>query len=278
MGGRRRALGAILIEAGLITEAGLASALQEQPRSGRRLGEILLRRGLIDEERLSVSLADQLELTYMAPPLAPEPEALALVQASLARGKGVLPMHRSGRRLVVAMANPLDAGAVDDLRFQSGCHIEAAVSPPTAVAQGVLEAYGGELPELLNRLQRVTKPERAGELRLLEREARAAPIVRIVDHLIARAVEDGASDIHVETLGLGSRVRFRVDGLLRTTTELPPGTHRAAISRVKIMAGLDISVRRRPQDGGFTLTRDGRDLRVRVSTIPTRAGEKAVLR
>ncbi|MGI9628265.1 MAG: ATPase, T2SS/T4P/T4SS family, partial [Longimicrobiales bacterium] len=112
----------------------------------------------------------------------------------------------------------------------------------------------------------------------LEREARAAPIVRIVDHLLTRAAEDGASDIHVEILGPGSRVRFRVDGLLTTTTELPPGTHRAAISRVKIMAGLDISERRRPQDGGFTLTKGGRDLRVRVSTIPTRGGEKAVLR
>ncbi|NNM34701.1 MAG: Flp pilus assembly complex ATPase component TadA, partial [Gemmatimonadetes bacterium] len=177
-----------------------------------------------------------------------------------------------------AMANPLDVEAVDDLRFQSGCHIEAVVAPPSEVARGILSAYGGELPELLRRLERIARPAVSGEARVLEREARAAPIVRIVDHLLAKAVRGRASDIHIESHGKGSRVRFRVDGLLGTTTELPPGTHRAAISRVKIMAGLDISERRRPQDGGFTFREGALELTVRVSTIPTRAGEKAVLR
>lgn len=274
----RKLLGRILVESDLVTEKTLANALEEQSRSRLRVGEILLARGVLDERDLARCLALQLGLSYSPPPLEPTDEALRRVQPDLARSKGVLPLRLDGKRLVVAMANPLDVEAVDDLRFQSGCHIEAVVAPPSEVARGILEAYGGELPELLRRLEHIARPTVSGEARLLEREARAAPIVRIVDHLLAKAVEARASDIHVESHGNGSRVRFRVDGRLGTTTELPPGTHRAAISRVKIMAGLDISERRRPQDGGFTFRQGGLELTVRVSTIPTRAGEKAVLR
>ena len=275
---RPKLLGQILVEAGHITEGSLETALEEQGRTRQRLGEILLGRGILAEDLLASCLASQLDLAYLAPPLLPAEDALARVQPDLARARGVLPVRLDGRRLVVAMANPLDLEVVDDLRFQSGCHIEAVVAPPSAVARGILEAYGGELSELLRRLERMALPRPSGEARILEREARAAPIVRIVDHLLSRAVEERASDIHVESLGDRSRVRFRVDGILGTTTELPPDTHRAAISRVKIMAGLDISERRRPQDGSFALKRKGVELTVRVSTIPTRVGEKAVMR
>jgi len=275
---QRKLLGQILLGAELITEGALASALEEQGRSRLRLGEILLAKGLVEEQQLARCLSDQLGLEYLGPPLEPSAEALRRVRPDLARAKGVLPIRLEGRRLVVAMANPLDVETVDDLRFQSGCHIEAVVSPPSTVARGILDAYGGELPELLQRLEPLARPRVSGEARMLEREARAAPIVRIVDHLLARAVEERASDIHIESHGEGSRVRFRVDGLLGTTTRFPPGTHRAAISRVKIMAGLDISERRRPQDGGFGFKRGANELTVRVSTIPTRVGEKAVLR
>ena len=275
---QRKLLGRILVDSELVTEKTLANALEEQSRSRQRLGEILLARGLIDEGDLARCLALQLGLSYQAPPLEASDEALSRVQPDLARSKGVLPLRLEGKTLVVAMANPLDVEAVDDLRFQSGSHIEAVVAPPSEVARGILDAYGGELPELLRRLERIARPHVSGEARILEREARAAPIVKIVDHLLARAVRARASDIHIESHGQGSRVRFRIDGLLGTTTEFPPGTHRAAISRVKIMSGLDISERRRPQDGGFTFRENGLELTVRVSTIPTRAGEKAVLR
>ena len=278
MADRGELLGRLLVESGDLTPGALKDAQEEQRRSGRNLGETLLRKGLVDEVQVANVLATQLNLTFVAPPLRPDPRALAKIQPRLARGKAVLPLAIKGRRLTVAMANPLDTDAVDDLRFQSGCHVEAVVAPPSAVAQGVLEAYGGELPELLDRLGHPAVPEGKGELRVLEQEASAAPIVQIVDHLLATAIDSRASDIHIETLGAGSRVRFRVDGLLATATELPPGTHRAAISRVKIMAGLDISVRRRPQDGGFTVRQRNAELTVRVSTIPTPGGEKAVLR
>ncbi len=275
---RDELLGQLLVDGGALTAAVLESARDEQRRSGRGLGEILLRKGLVDEVEVAKALATQLGLAYVAPPLAPDPRALKKVRPGLARAKGVLPLSLEGRQLTVAMADPLETEVIDELRFRSGCHVEAVVAPPSAVAQGVRDAYGGELPELLDRLGSRAAPRGMGDLRVLEQEASAAPIVRIVDHLISTAIDTRASDIHIETLGAGSRVRLRVDGQLATATELPPGTHDAAISRVKIMAGLDISVRRRPQDGGFTVRRGNAELTVRVSTIPTHLGEKAVLR
>jgi len=176
------------------------------------------------------------------------------------------------------MANALDTDALDDLRFQSGCHVEPVVAPASEVQRAIREAYGGELPELLDSLDHPDVQEQEAGPRLLEQEAGAGPIIRIVDHILSTAMDSRASDIHIETMAAGSRVRLRVDGLLATAIELPQGTHHAVISRIKIMAGLDISVRRRPQDGGFTVNRRDTELTVRVSTIPTQGGEKAVLR
>jgi len=271
-------LGQLLLDRDAITQGALHDARDEHLRSGRSLADILLRRGLVDEVQLARALAAQLDLPYVAPPLVPEPRALGQVEAGLARRQGVLPLSLKGRRLTVAMANALDTDTLDDLRFQSGCHVEPVVAPASEVARAVLEAYGGELPELLDSLDRSGVPEREGGLQVLEQEAAAAPIIRLVDHLLSTAMDDRASDIHIETTDTGSRVRLRVDGMLATAIELPPGTHQAVISRIKIMAGLDISVRRRPQDGGFTIQRRDTELTVRVSTIPTKGGEKAVLR
>ncbi len=271
-------LGRLLIDSGALTAAALDGAREEQRRSGRRLGDVLLRKGLVGESQMAKALAAHLDLGFMAPPLQPEEQALRKIDAAVARSKGVLPLTVKGRLLTVAVADPFDAGLIDDLSFRSGCHVEAVVAPPSALAQAVLRSYGEELPELLDRFGSPPASKAQGDAQDLEEEATAPPIVRIVDHIISNAVDSRASDIHIEAMRRGSRVRLRIDGTLVTATELPPGTHDAAISRVKIMAGLDISVRRRPQDGGFTIRRRDMQLTVRVSTIPTRQGEKAVLR
>lgn len=278
MTGHDETLGQLLLDSGVITAEALHDAAEEHRRSGRRLGDILLRKGVVDENQLGQALAGQLDIPFLPPPLRPQPTALARIEAGLARRKRIIPLKLKGRRLTVAMANALDTDTLDDLRFQSGCHVDPVVAPASEVARAIQEAYGGELPELFDRLERPGTPETGGGLQVLEQEASAAPIVRIVDHLLTKAIDSRASDIHIEAKGTGSRVRLRVDGLLATAIELPSGSHQAAISRIKIMAGLDISVRRRPQDGGFTLRRRSTDLTVRVSTIPTRSGEKAVLR
>lgn len=273
-----RLLGQLLLDSGALTAAALDEARAEQRRSGRGLRDVLLRRGMVGESRLARALASHLDLGFAAPPFEPEEQALRKIDAAVARSRGVLPLAVSGRLLTVAVADPLDAGLIDDLSFQSGCHVEAVVAPSSALAQAVLKSYGEELPELLDRLGPATAPKVRGGTRNLEEEATAAPVVRIVDHIISNAIENRASDIHIEAMREGSRVRLRIDGVLVTATELPAGTHRAAISRVKIMAGLDISVRRRPQDGGFAIRRRNAQLTVRVSTIPTGEGEKTVLR
>ena len=278
MTGHDELLGQLLLDSGAITPGVLRDASEEHLRSGRRLGDILLRKGVVDELQVARALAAQLDLPIVPPPLRAEPRALAKIEADLARQKSVLPLSLKGRRLTVAMANALDTDTLDDLRFQSGCHVVPVVAPASEVDRAILEAYGGELPELLDSLDHPGIQERDGGLRVLEQEATAAPIIKIVDHLLSTAVASRASDIHIETTGTGSRVRLRVDGVLATAIELPPGTHRAVISRIKIMAGLDISIRRRPLDGGFAVQRRNTELTVRVSTIPTQGGEKAVLR
>ena len=276
--GQDKLLGRILLESGAVTRGTLEDARAERGRSGRRLGDILLRRGAVDEVQVARALAVQLGIPFVPAPLRPEPEAIAKIEARIARRQGVLPLSIQGRRLAVAMADALDVDTLDDLRFQSGCQVDPVVAPASEVRRAVLEAYGGELPELLDRLDEPKAPVREGGLQVLEREASAAPVIRVVDHLLATAVEGRASDVHIEATEGGSRVRLRVDGALATATELPSGTHQGVISRIKIMAGLDISVRRRPQDGGFTFRTASAELSVRVSTIPTQIGEKAVLR
>ena len=270
--------GQLLVDGGALPAEALAAARKEQRRSGRGLREVLLRSGAVGESRIARTLAAQLDLAFVEPPFRPEDAAIRKIGAAFARAKSVLPLAMEGRLLRVAMVDPLDTALIDDLSFQSGCHVEAVVAAGSAVAEGVLRAYGDELPELLEGLGTVAGAAPGVDARRLEEEAAATPIVRIVDHIIASAMDGRASDIHIETMGTGSRVRLRVDGGLVTATDLPPGTHRAAISRVKIMAGLDISVRRRPQDGGFTTRRGNAEVTVRVSTIPTPGGEKAVLR
>jgi len=271
-------LGQLLVDGGALTAEALAAARTEQRRSGRSLRGELLRSGAIGESRMARALAAQLDLSFAEPPFRPEDAATRKIDAAFARAKSVLPLTMEGRLLRVAMADPLDTALIADLSFKSGCHVEAVVAAESAVAEGVTKAYGDALPELLEGLDTVAAAATGVDARRLEEEAAATPIVRIVDHIIASAMDGRASDIHIETMGAGSRVRMRVDGGLVTATKLPPGTHRAAISRVKIMAGLDISVRRRPQDGGFTTRKGIAEVTVRVSTIPTPEGEKAVLR
>ncbi len=276
-------LGRLLVDAGSLSESALGEALEEQARTGGRLGTVLVRQGWVEEEAVARALALQLGLPYGAPPLEAAAEAVALVRARLARERRVLPLEVEGGRLRLAVADPLDVAAVEDVRFQTGRRVEPVVASSSAVADGLARAYGGEVRELLDALPpELAGPLEGGQKAALEEACRSAPVVRLVDHVLRRAVEERASDIHVQESGGDVRVRYRVDGILREALELPRGVRRAVLSRIKVMAGMDISVRRRPQDGGLELPhRDGageRRLTLRVSTLPVEGGEKAVVR
>ncbi|HSW28952.1 MAG TPA: ATPase, T2SS/T4P/T4SS family [Longimicrobiales bacterium] len=275
---RPKILGQLLVESGSLLPAALDEALAAQAQSGARLGELLSRRGQVPADAVSRALSVQLGLPYAPPPLDPEPAALALVRPELARAHRVVPLRATARSIVVAMADPLDLSAVDDLQFQSGRRVEAHVATEAAVLDALERCYGGalaglvaSLPTELRRSPEVDTPD-------LERAIRSAPVVRLVDRILAEAVEGGVSDIHVEETGGDARVRYRVDGVLRRALEIPAAARHAVLSRIKVMAGMDISVRRRAQDGRIALSHQDRSLTLRVSTLPVNGGEKAVVR
>jgi type IV pilus assembly protein PilB len=272
-------LGQVLIAAGAIDQAELDAALTEQRRTGEKLGVVLARRGL-DPELLARTLARQLGLPHLPAPLRPRPDALRLLSAELATRLRVVPLSATEHVLRIAMADPLDLAVLADLRFRTGRHIEPVVAAPGTVESALAAAYhDGAVRAALTRLPaQASGPAAADTTESLRSASEAAPIVALVDLVIAQAVRQRASDIHLEPAGSGMRVRARVDGVLRELMMLPPHSRGPVVSRVKIMAGLDISVKRRPQDGRGTVRMHEREMTLRVSTLPTLAGEKVVLR
>jgi type IV pilus assembly protein PilB len=238
------------------------------------------------------ALALQLGLGYQPPPLEPDPLALATVPSGLALRRWVLPLSLSPRGIRVAMVDPLDLAAVDDLQFHTGRRVTAVVAPAVALRKAIRRAYhadlaGGEEAPGTTRDGGPAPVESLPTLPTLPSLPTGlpegdlvpdAPVVQLVDRLLREAVALGASDLHVEPTEAGLEIRARVDGILRQVSLLPPGDQALVLSRIKVVAGMDISVRRRPQDGGFRLEDAGRNLSVRVSTLPVEGGEKAVLR
>jgi len=276
MGTRPLLLGQLLLRSGGIREPQLEAALDEQKDSGRRLGDILVRRGYAHDHTVARELARQLKLPFAEAPLKPDADALGLLDAAFARRRGILPLSKNGRTLRVAVSDPLDQDALEAARFKSRCHIEAVVATPSAVVEGVRAFYGGELAELLEGL-----PDLGGndeDDRALEAAASAAPVVRLVDYILQEGAAAGTSDIHLEPFRGRLLVRYRIDGVLRRALTLPRTGLASVASRIKVMSGMDISVKRRPQDGGMALEHPGGSLRVRVSTLPVEGGEKVVMR
>lgn len=309
---RPRILGALLMEHVGLDPAKLESALTTDRRPGERIGQTLVRLGAVSEEQVAQTLAAQLGLTFRAGPLEPAGEALEMVSPELCRRHGIVPIATRPRWITVAMHDPLDLRAIDDVQFQTGRHASPVITTRSAVEACLAgvphadEAHRHEVadPELTPRhavascheddrdppafdladLVAALPPQlrtgRPGSESIadVERDARRAPVVRLVDGIIQRAIQERASDIHIEETVSEVRIRIRVDGVLRSAIDLPAGARRAVLSRLKVMAGMDISVRRRAQDGRITLAGERRPLTLRVNTLPTSAGEKAVVR
>jgi type IV pilus assembly protein PilB len=275
-------LGQLLLASGAIAQADLDAALAEQQRTGERLGVLLCRRGL-DAEQVARALARQLRLTHAAAPLQPEPNALRLLDGALAARLQIVPLAATARTLRIAMADPLNVAVVDDLRFRTGRRIDVTVAAQTAIDAALVAAYSatavsaalGKLPDAPPAEPATAASDLDDPLR---RASESAPIIALVDLVLAQAAQRRASDVHIEPSGQATRVRARIDGVLRELMVLPAQSTGAVVSRVKIMAGLDISVKRRPQDGRGAVRVQGRELALRVSTLPTHTGEKVVLR
>lgn len=273
---KRLRLGELLVGAGMITEDQLEQALAAQRQSGTRLGKTLVNLGFISEEIILQTLEHQLGLRRVAlTRLTIDREAALLIPASLAERHQVLPIQKAGRRLVLAMSDPTNFFALDDVRMVTGLDVEAVIAAENELQQAIGNAYGVRdiVERAVNKLQ-AEELITAAEIQTTD----DAPIISIVNGLISQAVKDRASDIHIEPLESVVRVRFRIDGVLREIVTFPKATQNAIISRIKIMADMDIAEKRLPQDGRIKTQENGRDIDIRVSTLPTVLGEKVVLR
>jgi type IV pilus assembly protein PilB len=292
---RRRKLGEVLMAAGLLTTDQLTKALEECTRSGKRLGEYLVDQAIISEHDLTSCLSNQLGFLFVD--LAKEalnPELSSTIPEPLAKRYQAVPLRQEGKSLTVAMDNPLDFEAIQDISFLSGCTVKPVLAARSVIKEALEKIYvkqeieatidrltGDSTEEFSEELLEVlsdTDQPTAAEIQNLEEETRRAPIVRLGNMIMTEAVRARSSDIHIEPTRRDTVVRFRVDGLLREILRLPKRVHSSLISRFKILAKLDIAERRLPQDGAIRLKIEKREIDLRVSTMPTLNGEKIVLR
>jgi len=279
-------LGELLVRENLISVQHLRKAQEEQQKTGRRIGTALIKVGAIEESKLTDFLSKQ----YGVPAINlkefdVEPDIIKLVPKDVAEKHLVVPVNRAGSALIVAMCDPSNIYAVDDLKFLTGYNIEAVVASEPAIREAIERYYaekGPSLEDIVNDIDGddVEVAEGEGDVNVEEaaKAADDAPVIKLVNLILKDAITKRASDIHIEPGHGRVRVRFRVDGMLRDTAEHPLHLHSALISRLKIMASMDIAEKRKPQDGRIGLKLEGREVDVRCSILPSSHGESIVMR
>jgi len=269
----RKRLGDLLVESSLITEEQLEISLREKPND-QRLGDTLLQRGYITEQQLIEVLEFQLGIPHVNLFRYPfDPKLFNVVHKDFAKRNLLVPLKADGDKLYVAMSDPMDYITVDDLRLSTGFNIETAIASKDDILRTISKYYDEELFEELFVDQSEDSREEQDELTDLD-----SPIVRLVNQLMSSAVTQKASDIHIDPQESQVVIRFRVDGILKSERFLPKHMQAMISARIKIMANLDITEHRIPQDGRIKTNVDFRPIDLRVSTLPTVFGEKIVLR
>jgi type IV pilus assembly protein PilB len=272
-------LGDLLVRRRLVTPAQLAEALLQQQDRGKRIGEMLIELGVVGERDLAGVLSDQLQIPLVDLRVEkPEPSALALVPEEVARRLTALPLKEQSGMLDIAIADPR-AEAIDELRAVSGNVIRVLLAPSSDIRRVIDKSYHAlvGVDRYVETFEQV-EASRRPEVTLQEQVTEDAPVVQVVNLMITQALRDRASDVHIEPQGEQVRVRYRIDGALKEVLILPASMSQALVSRIKIMAGMNIVERQRPQDGQIAMKVDGRDIDIRVATSATIWGEKAVLR
>ena len=289
--GQKRRLGDLLVAEGLITPEQLVQALKEQKGSPDKIGSILVRLNLITEEQLIGFLSRQYRIPSITlSQLEIDAETLKLVPKSIAEKYEVIPVKRLGGSLTLAMADPTNVFALDDIAFMTNLQILPVVASQAAI-RAAIERHHDEISSEETMAQIASAPDlqvmeddQLAEARAsvdvfdLSKSAEEAPVVKLVNMVLAEAIQKGCSDIHWEPYEKVFRIRFRIDGVLHEMLAPPKRLESAILSRIKIMANLDISERRLPQDGRIKLKWNTREIDFRVSTLPTMFGEKCVLR
>lgn len=271
----KKKLGDILVENGIISGEQLAAALQEQQKSKRKLGDLLITHGYITEQQLIEVLEFQLGIPHVNLfKYQIDPAITQIIPESMAKRYQVLPLMKEGGKLMVAMADPLDYYAIEDLRMSTGFRIEPAISSREELQRAIARHYG--LQDTMDRMM-IDLPSQE-EIEETEITDEDSPIVRLVDQMIQQAIQLRASDIHVDPGENHLLIRYRIDGALRTERLIPKQMQGFITARLKIMAKLNIAERRLPQDGRIKVQFDFRIVDIRVSSLPTIYGEKIVLR
>lgn len=270
----------ILLEDGLVTEEQLVAAFEIHELEGRPLGAVLVDQGLLTESQLVKALAEQIGLEFVDLTEAPvDATAVSRVPAGVCRRHNVLAIGYDGSKLRVAMADPGNVVALDDIRQLTRMDIQAVVATREDLTAAINRYCRSdeELDELSSSLLEAAE-DAADDLTSMTEVTEDAPIVKYVNLLITQAISDRASDIHIEPGEHELKVRYRIDGVLHEVMKSPKAIAGGVTSRLKIMADIDIAERRIPQDGRLSVTHHGRKIDLRVATLPTVWGEKVVMR
>jgi len=274
---KKRGLGRLAVEAGLITDQQLSLAIYEQEKTGKLLPDLLQELYGLGAETIQYLLAEDagIERVDIAR-VRVDQEALKKVPSQFASEHKLLPISLSQNRLTVAMANPFDLATLDQLQFMTRLDIDARFAPESKIVEAIEKFYRGTVN---GSAPAEKKEEKESYASVQEGEATIGPqVVRLVDALIGRAIREEATDIHVEPEEKSVGARFRVDGILHNRPNISKILQPAVITRIKIMANIDISENRVPQDGRISFPWEGRNYDLRVSTFPTIYGEKIVMR
>jgi type IV pilus assembly protein PilB len=267
----RKRLGEILLQMGLVTNAKIEEALTHARRTGARLGEALIDLQMVTEEQITKALCRQNKLPFVdLSKVRLKEDVVDLIDSRVAEEYDVVPVKRQGRQIFVAIRDPNQVYQADGLQFVLNAEVKFALTTPSALTNAKAEYYGvGE---------KVAARGAAAMAAAEEAEDEDAPIIRLVHQMLEEALRARASDVHVEPMADRVRVRFRVDGICHEAKSLPKDIQGAVLSRLKIMAGMDIAEKRKPQDGRIQVNLIGREIDLRVSALPATNGESMVMR
>lgn len=282
----------ILIKSKRLTQEQINEALQLQKQKQKPLRKILVEQGVISEEELLSLLSKKLYIpTLHLTKYKFDPEIIRLIPEHMSRQYNIIPLSRMGNTLTVAMSDPLNVFALDDLRLLTGCGIDTVLSPKDEIDAAIDTQYQSEskdMQQILNEADATNTEVETTDVELLQeedleltnavKESEKAPIVKLVDLMLTQALKKRASDIHVESEQDCLRVRYRVDGSLYDVFKIPKINQNAVLARLKIISNLDITENRIPQDGRFKLRFGGKEVDFRVSSLPVAFGQKFVLR
>jgi type IV pilus assembly protein PilB len=287
---KKKRLGEMLVDAGLLTEENLKQALIEQRKAGLKLGQYLTRQGIVNEQQIMDLLSQQLNIEKYHPDNFPLDISLThYIPIETAQKSQVAPLKKKGRLLTCAIVDPLDINILDSIEVLANCEVEPVICTEREVNQIINSLYGmqsglGGIMETMEidsqaDLQAEEGPDKEEiQIASLQDMAGEAPVVRLANSIFAQAIRDGASDIHISPQQNTVQLRFRIDGKLLEVPSPPKSLFLPIIARMKILANMDITISRIPQDGRFTLKIEKKEINVRVSSIPTIYGENIVLR